>query len=92
MPCVNCNKQELFEIARRFPTEIDRVAEWESIVKQASKRGASTFFPTASGHGDNIYEVVEWSKTSYGGKQLDLVKAIEFENVPACSSAYGLCE
>ncbi|TPG93534.1 phosphoadenosine phosphosulfate reductase (plasmid) [Brevibacillus laterosporus] len=92
MPCLNCNKQELFEIARRFPKEIERVAEWERIVAKASKRGLPTFFPTANGNGDNIHEVVEWSKTAYGGKQYDLVKAIEFENVPACSSAYGLCE
>ncbi|TQK74949.1 phosphoadenosine phosphosulfate reductase family protein [Brevibacillus sp. AG162] len=92
MPCINCNKAELFEIARRFPEEIARVAEWEQLVKLASKRGAATFFPTAHGQGNDIYEWVDWSKTSYGGKQLDLVKAIEFENVPACSSAYGLCE
>ena len=92
MPCINCNKAELFEIARRFPEERARVAEWEQLVKLASKRGAATFFPTAHGQGNGIYEWVDWSKTSYGGKQLDLVKAIEFENVPACSSAYGLCE
>ncbi|TQK41946.1 phosphoadenosine phosphosulfate reductase family protein [Brevibacillus sp. AG162] len=92
MPCINCSKSELFEIARRFPEEIARVAEWEQLVKLASKRGAATFFPTAHGQGNGIHEWVDWSKTSYGGKQLDLVKAIEFENVPACSSAYGLCE
>lgn len=92
MPCINCNKAELFEIARRFPKEIARVAEWEQLVKLASKRGAATFFPTAHGQGNGIYEWVDWSKTTHGGKQLDLVKAIEFENVPACSSVYGLCE
>lgn len=92
MPCINCNKAELFEIARRFPNEIARVSEWEQLVKLASKRQAATFFPTANGQGNNIHEWVDWSKTTRGGKQLDLVKAIEFENVPACSSAYGLCE
>lgn len=92
MPCINCNKDELFEIARRFPEEIERVAEWERLVKLASKRGAATFFPTAHGQGNGIHEWVEWSKTSHGGKQLDLVKVIDFENVPACTSAYGLCE
>ncbi|MCR8961638.1 phosphoadenosine phosphosulfate reductase family protein [Brevibacillus halotolerans] len=92
MPCINCNKGELFEIARRFPKEIARVAEWERIVAKASKHGISTFFSTANGNGNNIDEVIEWSKTAYGGKQYDLIKAIEFDNVPDCSSAYGLCE
>lgn len=93
LPCINCGKQELFEIARRFPAEIARVAEWERLVKMASKRQAATFFPTANGRGtDGIYDEVEWSKTAYGGKNYDLVKAIEFEDVPLCSSQYGLCE
>lgn len=92
MPCINCNKAELFEIARRFPGEIARVAEWEGLVKLASKRQASSFFPFVRGMPDNIDGWVEWSKTAYGGKQYDLIKAIEFDNVPACSSAYGLCE
>lgn len=91
MPCINCNKNELFEIARRYPEEIKRVTEWERIVAMASKRGASSFFSTREGHG-HIDEAVEWSKTVRGGNQYDLVKAIDFENVPACSSTYGLCE
>ncbi|MFW5438866.1 phosphoadenosine phosphosulfate reductase family protein [Paenibacillus apiarius] len=92
MPCINCGKQELFEIARRFPTEIERIAKWERLVKMASKRQGASFFPTANGAGDGIYEVVEWSKTAYGGRQYDLLKAIEFDDVPLCSSVYGLCE
>ncbi|WP_010276485.1 phosphoadenosine phosphosulfate reductase domain-containing protein [Paenibacillus senegalensis] len=92
MPCINCGKQELFEIARRFPEEVARIAEWEELVKKASKRQGATFFPTANGQGEGVHEVVEWSKTTYGGKQYDLVKAIEFEDVPVCSSQYGLCE
>ncbi|MBU7320300.1 phosphoadenosine phosphosulfate reductase domain-containing protein [Paenibacillus oleatilyticus] len=92
LPCVNCGKAELFEIARRFPEEVARVAEWERLVKMASKRQAATLFPTANGHGNGIYDEVEWSKTAYGGKQYDLIKAIEFDNVPVCSSQYGLCE
>jgi 3'-phosphoadenosine 5'-phosphosulfate sulfotransferase (PAPS reductase)/FAD synthetase len=91
MPCINANKGELFEIARRYPEEIERVVKWEELVAKASKRGASSFFSTRDGHG-HIEEAVEWSKTVYGGKQYDLVKAIEFEDVPTCSSVYGLCE
>ncbi|MGF7152633.1 phosphoadenosine phosphosulfate reductase domain-containing protein [Novosphingobium gossypii] len=32
MPCIMCKKGELREIARRFPEQIDRIEEWESIV------------------------------------------------------------
>ncbi|MHA7967725.1 phosphoadenosine phosphosulfate reductase domain-containing protein [Paenibacillus sp. CAU 1782] len=93
MPCINCGKDELFEIARRFPDQIARIAEWERIVKQASKRGGATFFPTANGRdAEGIYDNVEWSKTAYGGRNYDLIKSIEFEEVPSCSSQYGLCE
>nr|BDD46682.1 hypothetical protein 21 [Bacillales bacterium] len=91
MPCINANKGELFEIARRYPSEIERVVKWEKLVAKASKRGESSFFSTRDGHG-HIREAVEWSKTTFGGKQLDLVKALEFEDIPVCSSVYGLCE
>lgn len=92
MPCVNSNKNELFEIARRYPAEIERVAEWERIVAKASKRGGASFFPHDDIAGKGIYEYVEWSKTSFGGMQYDLEKLIGFDDVPTCSSQYGLCE
>lgn len=90
MPCINCGKLELFEIARRFPEEVKRIAAWEETVKQASKRNGASFFADENGAG--IYEKVEWSKTTFGGMQYDLLKAIEMEDVPMCSSQYGLCE
>lgn len=100
MPCINCRKDELLEISKRFPEAIRRIAEWEAIVARASKRNASTFFSGANA-GDalspaecmakaNIHKMVEWSKTSRGGTQYDLLR-IE-ENNPSCSSVYGLCE
>jgi 3'-phosphoadenosine 5'-phosphosulfate sulfotransferase (PAPS reductase)/FAD synthetase len=95
MPCINCNKGELLEISKRFPQHIERIAEWERIVGQVSKRGCSTFFPalgdteTAYERG-NIFSKVEWSKTLRGGKKYDLFSI--FEEPAACSSAYGLCE
>lgn len=93
MPCINVRKDELFEIHRRFPEEIERIAEWERIVASVSRRGESSFLPALEGDDKkNIYDWVEWSKTSYGGRQMDLVKMIEFEEVPVCSSVYGLCE
>jgi len=89
MPCINSKKEELYEIARRFPEEIERVARWEEIVSKASKRGSATFF-TSDDRGHGIHDVVEWSKTTYGGVQYDLLKLME--EVPMCSSQYGLCE
>lgn len=91
MPCIYSRKDELFEIARRYPEEIDRVAKWEQLVNKVSKTGEASFFPIADGKGNNIYEVVEWSKTGRG-KKYDPDRLAEFENVPVCSSQYGLCE
>lgn len=93
MPCINVNKAELFEINRRFPEELERIAEWEKIVAGASRRGDSSFLPALDDDDKkNIYDWVEWSKTSYGGHNYDLLKMIELEQFPVCSSVYGLCE
>ena len=99
MPCVNCRKHELREIANRFPDEIQRVKEWESLVSQVAKRGSSTLFPTVihagRGNTDVDYErhgitaAVEWSRTVRGGRQFDLIPDDE---PTQCSSVYGLCE
>ena len=43
-PCINASKGELAQIALRYPDAFARIAEWERIVAEASKRGASTFF------------------------------------------------
>ncbi|MCB8889953.1 phosphoadenosine phosphosulfate reductase family protein [Vreelandella malpeensis] len=94
MPCINARKGEFAEIASRYPEVIERVAEWERIVSAASKRGVATFWPARGAtdvslkrHG--IHSVVDWSRTSRGGRQFDLIASSEG---PACSSVYGLCE
>ena len=99
MPCINCGKDELLEIARRWPEEVARVREWEALVAETSKRGAATFFadpdkqgdgqPHAPGDYARIDAVVDWAKTSRGGKQFDLLRFLPGET---CSSMYGLCE
>jgi 3'-phosphoadenosine 5'-phosphosulfate sulfotransferase (PAPS reductase)/FAD synthetase len=94
MPCINARKDEVLEISKRFPDQIDRIEEWESLVAMTSKRQNATFFPspgendTASERG-SIRQVVRWSKTSHGGKQFDFTR---LEDSPACASSYGLCE
>jgi 3'-phosphoadenosine 5'-phosphosulfate sulfotransferase (PAPS reductase)/FAD synthetase len=90
MPCIHCRKDELRNIAQRFPEVIDHVEDMEQRVRLASKRGMSTFFAIADDKGIGIRDVVEWAKTSHGGKQYDLFRMLQDE--PACSSIYGLCE
>jgi 3'-phosphoadenosine 5'-phosphosulfate sulfotransferase (PAPS reductase)/FAD synthetase len=101
MPCINCAKNELLEISKRFPEAVERIKSWEFIVGQASKRGFATFFAMHNGKNNdwtaqeyfengNISRVVEWSKTSRGGKQYNLFRMEEQPH--ACTSMYGLCE
>lgn len=105
MPCINCRKDELLEISKRFPEAIERIAEWEQAVKAASKRNGATFFAATTSNLDisesdkaewlalqNINEQVEWSKTSRGGKQFDFIRIGNADDAPMCSSIYGLCE
>ena len=77
MPCINCRKDELLEISKRFPEVIDRIELWEQAVKEASKWQAATFFAAPSDNSEwsatqTIRVFVEWSKTKRGGKQYDL--------------------
>lgn len=100
MPCINAGKDEILNIAKRFPQHIERIAEWESIVGEASKLGLSTFFALAADGSrptdeeawarGNVREVVDWSKTQRGGKMLDWIRV--YEEPAACSSSFGLCE
>ena len=95
MPCINCRKDELLEISKRFPEEIERIREWETAVKLASKRQGATFFAAPSDDSEwsatqTIETVVEWAKTSRGGKQYDFLRMQD--DGPLCTSIYGLCE
>lgn len=77
------------------------MSEWERKVSACSKRGFSTFFhkaekgaalrPAAEFSRAKIEAIVEWSRTTRGGKQFDLL-AVEPASLDACASAYGLCE
>lgn len=97
MPCINVSKEELSSIAYRFPEEIDRIEEWEFRVGQCSKRGYSTMMADAHDAKDrreifadlNIRSRVRWATGDNGS--LSLFADGEMD-VPACASAYGLCE
>lgn len=101
MPCIHARKGELAEIAKRWPEVIDYLNYMEDLVSRGSKRGNSTFYDvrviekgdtsrvTHQTHG--IRQIVEWSKTTRGGHQYDLISQIPGD-LEMCSSIYGLCE
>lgn len=97
-PCIMVQKDELRAIADRFPNEIDRIELWEAIVGSVSKLGASSFFShdkTPGPHttdfslpSPNVRAVVDWTRTSRGGKQYDLLLA----DVGTSCNVWGACE
>ena len=102
MPCIHAQKKELAGIAMQFPEVVERLREWENLVSQASKRGSATFFnamsdPTVAADDEISHQThgidrrVEWSKTSRGGRQQQLI-ATDAQEGSSCSSIYGLCE
>ena len=102
MPCIHARKDELRQIAQRFPEHIKRLAEWEAMVSDGSKRGSSTFYDVRivekgdtarvnfQTHG--IHRLVEWSHTKRGGKVFDESLVMDAGELEMCSSIYGLCE
>lgn len=98
MTCINETKDGIANVSRRWPHHIDRIRQWEKLVGMASKRGFSTLLHHADGEGgdaehayrhSNIDSMVEWAKTSRGGRQFNLLQT---GPAPACASVYGLCE
>lgn len=95
MPCINAQKAELLEISRRFPAEVERIAEWERLVSEVCRpRSPVSFFHIGTqghgGQGSTIEHVVQWARTTRGGRQFSLLT--DLSEPTACSSAYGLCE
>lgn len=97
MPCINCRKSELRTIADLYPEHIDRIERWEAIVSAASKRRSSTFFRAVTDPTDadrpgysGVRTLVEWSRTSRGGRQFDLF--FQAQSGSGCASDMALCE
>jgi 3'-phosphoadenosine 5'-phosphosulfate sulfotransferase (PAPS reductase)/FAD synthetase len=93
--CINSSKEEINAWAKQDKAHIERIAEWEDIVSDVSKRANATFFPapgdneTARERG-NVWQKVEWARTTRGGRQFSLLD--QLDEPTACSSSYGLCE
>lgn len=95
MPCINTSKGELLEISKRFPAEIERIAQWERLVSQVCRpQSPVSFFHMGTqahaGQDSTIARAVEWSRTSRGGRQFSLLT--DLAEPTACSSEYALCE
>ncbi len=93
--CINADKAEIALAARRFPHHIEKIAKMERIVAGVSRPGSpACFFHPGTVPGEvrarDVWEVVEWAKTTRGGRQYDLLA--DAEPATACASAYGLCE
>lgn len=96
--CINCRKDEVRLIADLTPDHIARMREWERLVAQASKYGEATFFPAMTDSFDRtrrdrysgIDGIVEWSRTSRGGRHFDLF--FQQQAGGGCTSDLGLCE
>lgn len=84
-PCINSGKEDIKLWADRFPDMIDKIREFE-------EKSERTFFaPMVPGmYINKIDEVLEWSTTSRGGRQQDIIHIMEER--PSCESKFGLCE
>lgn len=97
-PCIHSRKSEIRFIAEHDPARIDRLERIEAAVSaRAALRGAAaTSFFQARLADDNgkfpttpIREIVEWSKTSRGGRQYELFDSRDPDE--GCTR-WGMCE
>ncbi|MDJ0626863.1 MAG: hypothetical protein QNJ44_01275 [Rhodobacter sp.] len=99
-PYVFARKAELRQVFARFPDVVEKLERWEALVGPSSRRGWSSFFTAdkipppggvvIDGFIPTPVEVVEWTLTSRGGRQRDLVALTD--DTAGCSSENGLCE
>lgn len=96
LPCINSSKKDIRLMARQFPWAVEKIQLWEQQVRNASRKGISTFFhqsktPKASGP-IAIDGVVKWSMTHRGGKEYDMMAYFPPPMSHVCVYAGGLCE
>lgn len=84
--CVKSGKDEIREWAARFPAEVERVRLMES------RTGLPYFRFKVLGKDAFVDDVVKWSRTDRGGKQMALPTVEADAEAGRCASLYGLCE
>lgn len=89
MPCIMVSKGELQNIARRWPEHIERIRQWERVIRQVSKKEKykGSFFDLAKG-GGGIDAAVRWSGAAQGA----LFAAGEREPLLESCATWGACE
>ena len=104
-PCIMSRKVEIRAVAVTDPARIDKIRELEEVVTEKARKryaeqgetfesrgfGPPSFFQAREGnsHSWPIDKVVEWSQTSYGGKQMEMFLPDESE---AGCQMWGLCD
>jgi 3'-phosphoadenosine 5'-phosphosulfate sulfotransferase (PAPS reductase)/FAD synthetase len=84
MPCINATKKEMREIALRYPDVLEKMDEYERIIAICNP----TYEKPSFFYNQTTRERGDWSLGK--GNQIGFFD--EEENIPACSSQYGLCE
>ena len=98
-PCIFARKKELRFVADNDPKRIEQIRLLEGLVSDAAKERyakkgetlESNSAPTFFGRGDptlTIDEMVDWSRTAYGGKQYELFSDSDREGC----MRWGMCE
>lgn len=93
LPCIFSRKAEVRAVAEAYPEQIDIIRGLERDLTEAAgaPRG---FFQSQSKSEDGVYhpvtidDVVAWSRTSFGGKQVELF----YNQQDAGCARWGLCE
>jgi len=97
-PCVFARKDEIAHMADLSPWRVTEIRELESELqslyqerteKDGKERAVPAFFYATDPRGklQNIDDVVEWSRTSRGGRQLRLL-----DEAPAGCVKWGMCD
>ena len=100
-PCIYASKHEIAELARRYPAQIERIEQWEALLKESgrSERTPSFFYAGKDttwkkGEPTGIRRIAEWAQTKRGGKQFQLIPTISRaqEHMAEACSESGICE
>ena len=86
-PCINSRKSEIKNLSKKRINLIHEIETKINILRQQKNKTACGFFKTKDRNQTLIHDVLNWARTSYGGKQYMLFDTTE----PSCIK-WGLCE
>ena len=86
-PCINSNKNEIRNLSKERIELLFEIETRINKIRAKSQKEPCGFFKTKNRNKTLIKDVVDWSQTSYGGKQYFLFDTTE----PSCMK-WGLCD